>query len=182
MAANPAGSSCSRGRTSLAGSTRRSPRPRGAAGASPIAPHHDGRAAAPDTPSPEQVITTTAAAIVEAIAARHDELAADRRKLNELVDDVLRPRFDLNTSCRLILGEHWKTATPEQRGRFVDAFCRFLVASYGHALLEFTHDTLKVLPAKDPLVGTLTSVHTTMKLTSGHIYNVDYYMRLDDRG
>ena len=56
------------------------------------------------------------------------------------------------------------------------------MASYGHALLEFTHDTLKVLPAKEPLVGSSTSVRTTMKLTSGRTYQVDFYMRLDDRG
>jgi phospholipid transport system substrate-binding protein len=138
--------------------------------------------AALETPSPEQVITTTAAALTEVMAKRHDELAAERRKLNALVDELLRPRFDLETSCRLILGQHWKTATPEQRRRFVDAFQGFLMASYGHALLEFTHDTLKVLPAKEPVVGSSTSVRTTMKLTSGRTYQVDFYMRLDDRG
>ena len=138
--------------------------------------------AAAETPSPEQVITQTASALTEVIARRHDELAADRRKLNALADELLRPRFDLETSCRLILGQHWKTATPEQRRRFVDAFQGFLMASYGHALLEFTHDTLKVLPAKEPVVGSSTSVRTTMKLTSGRTYQVDFYMRLDDRG
>jgi phospholipid transport system substrate-binding protein len=139
-------------------------------------------AAATDTPPPEQVITTTTVAIVKVVAARHDELAADRRKLKALVDELLRPRFDLSTSCRLILGQHWKTATPEQRQRFVDAFYGFLVASYGHALLEFSPDTLKVLPAKEPLVGSSTQVRTIMKLTSGRTYQVDFYMRLDDRG
>jgi phospholipid transport system substrate-binding protein len=139
-------------------------------------------APAADTPPPEQVITTTAAALVKTMAARHDELAADRRKLNALVDELLRPRFDLDTSCRLILGPHWKTATPAQRQRFVAAFQGFLVASYGHALLEFKHDTLKVLPAKEPLVGSSTQVRTTMKLTSGRTFQVDFYMRLDDRG
>ena len=138
--------------------------------------------AAADTPSPDQVITETASALTEVIAKRHDELAADRRKLNALADELLRPRFDLETSCRLILGQHWKIATPEQRRRFVDAFQGFLMASYGHALLEFTHDTLKVLPAKEPVVGSSTSVRTTMKLTSGRTYQVDFYMRLDDRG
>jgi phospholipid transport system substrate-binding protein len=139
-------------------------------------------APAADTPSPEQVISATVAALTDAVAKRHDELAADRRKLNALADQLLRPRFDLETSCRLILGQHWKSATPEQRRRFVDAFSGFLMASYGHALLEFTHDTLKVLPAKEPVVGSSTNVRTTMKLTSGRTYQVDYYMRLDDRG
>ena len=90
------------------------------------------------------------------MAKRHDELAADRRKLNALVDELLRPRFDLETSCRLILGQHWKTATPEQRRRFVDAFQGFLMASYGHALLEFTRDTLESTAGEGTCVGSST--------------------------
>lgn len=138
--------------------------------------------AAADTPTPEQIITTTATAIVEAVAARHDELAADRRSLNALVDELLRPRFDLETSCRLILGPHWKTATPEQQRRFVEVFYRFLVASYGHALLYFRNDTIKVHPPKEPPVGSSARVRTTTKMNNGRLYQVEYYMRLDDRG
>jgi phospholipid transport system substrate-binding protein len=139
-------------------------------------------AASAETAPPEKVVAATASAIADVMVARHDEYDADRRKLGTLVDELLRPRFDLETSCRLILGQHWKTATPAQRQRFVEAFQGFLVASYGHALLEFNHRTLKVLPAKEPLVGSSTQVRTVMRLTSGRTYQVDYYMRLDDRG
>jgi phospholipid transport system substrate-binding protein len=140
----------------------------------------DTRAA--ETIPPEQVIASTADAIADVMKTRHDELEGDRRKLNALVREVLVPHFDLETSCRLILGSHWKTATPEQRRRFVDAFYGFLVASYGHALLEFNHDTLKVLPTQEPVVGSSTQIRTRMKLTSGRIYQVDFYMRLTDPG
>lgn len=131
---------------------------------------------------PADVIAATATAIAEVMKERQDELDSDRRKLNALVKELLLPRFDLETSCRLILGSHWKTATPEQRKRFVEAFYGFLVASYGHALLEFNHDTLKVLPSQEPVVGSSTQVRTRMKLTSGRIYQVDFYMRLGDTG
>lgn len=135
-----------------------------------------------DTPPPEQVIVTTMAAIADVVAARHDELVADRRKLHTLVDVLVRPRFDLETSCRLILGPHWKTATPEQRRRFVEAFYDLLVASYGHALLDFRHDALQVHPAREPLVGSSTQVRTTLTLATGKVYHIDFYLRLDDRG
>lgn len=138
--------------------------------------------AAADIPSPEQVVTATVAEIAAVMAERHDELAADRRRLDALIDEVLRPRFDLETTCRLILGAHWKTATPEQQRRFVETFYRFLVASYGHALLDFRPDTLTIHPAKEPLLGSSTQVRTTIKLASGPVHHIDLYLRLDDRG
>ena len=139
-------------------------------------------AAAAEPLPPEEVVATTDTRIVEIVAERRDALKADRRALNALVVELLRPQFDLDTTCRLILGAHWKTATPEQRQRFVVAFQDFLVASYGHALLHFTPRTLVLHPQQDPLVGPSTQVHTTMTLTSGDTYPVDFYMRLDGRG
>jgi phospholipid transport system substrate-binding protein len=80
------------------------------------------------------------------------------------------------------LRDHWKTATPEQQRRFVDAFYRYLLASYGDALLEFRHDTIEVLPVQEDTIGSSTRVRTQMKLTGGSVFDVDYYMRQDDRG
>jgi phospholipid transport system substrate-binding protein len=140
------------------------------------------QAEAAETPPPAQVVATTALAIADTMAARQAELSADRRKLHAQVVELLRPYFDLDTSCRLILGPQWKTATPAQRQRFVAAFQGYLVASYGHAMLEFKPDTLVVLPGQDPIVGPSTQVHITMKLTGGRTYPVDFYMRLDERG
>jgi len=137
---------------------------------------------AADTPAPNQVIETTATTIATTVAARHDELTSDRRKLIKVIDDLIRPRFDLDTTCRLILGQHWKAATPEQRRRFTEAFYWFLVASYGHSLRYFSHRTLEVLPDQDPIAGPSSSVHTKMTLTNGDTYDVDFYMRLDDHG
>ena len=43
-------------------------------------------------------------------------------------------------AARLVLGQTWRTATPEQRKRFVDAFYHSLLRNYGNALLNFTAD------------------------------------------
>lgn len=132
--------------------------------------------------APDKVVAELAEALAEAVAARHSELKADRRQLYALVEELLVPPFDLAISCRLILHQHWETATPEQRQRFVAAFYGFLLASYGQALLEFRHDTVKVLPGQSPPVGASTLVRTTMTLTGGASYSVEYYLRHDGEG
>jgi len=99
------------------------------------------------------------------------------RKVHVLIDELLRPQFDLHAASRLILGTHWTSATPEQRERFVAAFYHYLVALHGTAMLEFRFDTVTVLPLEEPASDAPVRVKTLMKLTDGSKYHVDYYMR-----
>ncbi len=66
--------------------------------------------------------------------------------MRELVDKNMLPHFDTAYAAQLVLAKHWRTATPEQRKRFVEAFYQSLLQNYGDALLEFTPDRLKILP------------------------------------
>jgi len=127
--------------------------------------------------APEQVIATTAAAVADSVTQRRRQLKADPAELHAIADRLLRPQFDLESACRLILREHWKTATPAQRERFVAAFYHFLLASYAHALLDFRYDTLALLPAEGPPGDAAFKVKTIMKLRDGSTYHVDFYMR-----
>ena len=72
--------------------------------------------------------------------------AKDPGKLDALVANVLLPNFDSEYAARLVLGQTWRTATPEQRKRFVDAFYHSLLRNYGNALLNFTADRFVILP------------------------------------
>ena len=132
---------------------------------------------AAETLAPDQVIVTTATAVAEAVAKRHDELERDKAKLHALIGELLRPQFDLPAACRLILREHWTAASPAQRERFVAAFYHFLLVSYAHALLEFRFDTVTVLPLEEPAGDSSVHVRTMMKLSDGSRYQVVYYMR-----
>jgi len=135
-----------------------------------------------ETISPEQVIATTAESLAALVATHYAELEADLQRSSALADEYLLPQFDLTSACRLILRDAWKTATPEQRQRFVEAFYRFLLASYGEGLLKFRHDTIRVLPSTMEATGASARVRTEARLTGGKLFNVDFYMRLDDRG
>src|SRR5918995_5154124 len=96
--------------------------------------------------SAPQVIELTALAVAESVASRRSRLETDKLERKALIDELLLPRFDVESSCRLILRQHWTSASPEQRQLFVDSFYRFLVASYGEALTGFRKDTLTIVP------------------------------------
>jgi len=108
--------------------------------------------------------------------------AKDPAKLDALVANVLLPNFDSEYSARLVLGQAWRTATPEQRKRFVDAFYHSLLRNYGTALLNFTADRFVILPYKgDPADATAT-VRTEVKKSSGESVPVNFSLRKTETG
>ena len=80
--------------------------------------------------------------------------------LRKLIDETLLPHFDTQTAAQRVLAVHWRTATPEQRRRFIDAFYKFMLQTYGNALVEFTPNQLDVLPFKGDPKATTATVET----------------------
>ena len=79
--------------------------------------------------------------------------------------------------AQAMLGKHWRAATPEQRKRFVDAFYRSLLNSYGSELVDFTSDRLQILPVTvDPNADHAT-VRTLVRRNNGDRISVNYQMR-----
>ena len=89
---------------------------------------------------PRELIEISAQKMLDALEANRAEYRKNPEKVEQLVDEVLLPHFDTQYAARLVLGRHWRTATPEQRQKFVDAFYHSLLENYGAALVEFTAD------------------------------------------
>jgi phospholipid transport system substrate-binding protein len=107
---------------------------------------------------------------------------ADPSKLDDLVGNVLLPYFDTDYAARLVLGQTWRTATPEQRKRFVDAFYHSLLRNYGAALVDFTGDRFIVLPYKGDPNDTTATVRTEVKRSTGDKVPVNFSLRKTPEG
>jgi phospholipid transport system substrate-binding protein len=107
---------------------------------------------------------------------------SDPKKLDTLVGTVLLPNFDTEYSARLVLGQTWRTATAEQRKRFVDAFYHSLLRNYGAALIDFTGDRFVVLPYKGDPGDTTATVRTEVKRESGAKIPVNFSLRKTPEG
>ena len=139
-------------------------------------------AATVDNSDPTQLIETSANIMVGELEARRAEFRKDPAKLRALVERVLLPNFDVDYAARLVLGKHWRTATPEQRKRFVDAFYGSLMANYGDAMVEFTGDRIRVLPSTVPADATSAVVRTEVKRGNGSKVPVNYSLRKTEAG
>jgi phospholipid transport system substrate-binding protein len=135
-----------------------------------------------DNSDPTRLIETSANIMVSELDARRAEFRKDPAKLRGLVERVLLPNFDVDHSARLVLGRHWRTATPEQRQRFIDAFYGSLMTNYGDAMIEFTGDRIRVLPSTVAPDATSAVVRTEVKRSNGQKIPVNYSMRKTGQG
>jgi phospholipid transport system substrate-binding protein len=131
---------------------------------------------------PSAVIQTAAQGMLSELDKDRAGYKADPAKVNALVNKYLLPHFDSEFSAQLVLGQYWKTATADQRKRFIDAFYKSLLNNYGAALSDFTADRLKIYPTNVEPGTARATVRTEVKRSSGDRVAVNYYMRKTAEG
>ena len=141
----------------------------------PVAP-----TAAPSSLGPQELVENSAKRMLQELDANRATYTQDPAKLDALVANVLLPNFDTEYSARLVLGQTWRTATPDQRKRFVDAFYHSLLRNYGAALVNFTADRFNILPYKGDPNDTMATVRTEVKRSSGEKVPVNFSLRKTD--
>ena len=159
----------------------------GLAAAQPQSPPAAQGQAAPATSvpggaGPTEVVQNAAQGMLGDLDRDREGYRRDPQKVAQLVDKYLLPHFDTQFAATLVLGAHGRSATPEQRKRFVDAFYHSLLNNYGSALVEFTSDRLKIFPTKVDPDATRATVRTEVKRANGDRVAVNYYMRKTPQG
>lgn len=139
-------------------------------------------AAAVPGPGPQELIEKVSQDLLREIDANRAALNADPAKLRALVDRVVLPSFDADFSAKMVLGKYWRTATEQQRQRFVDAFIQSMMRKYGNALLEFTADRLAILPFKGDPTADRATVRTEVKRDNGTPVPVNYTLHTTPKG
>ncbi|MBV8782991.1 MAG: ABC transporter substrate-binding protein [Gammaproteobacteria bacterium] len=132
--------------------------------------------------SPTEVVQTAAQGMLNDLDKDREAYRRDPARVSQLVDKYLLPHFDTEFSAKLVLGQYWRTATPEQRRRFIDAFYHSLLNNYGSALTEFTSDRLKIFPGHDDPAAARATVRTEVKRSNGDRVSVNYYLHKTPQG
>ncbi len=131
---------------------------------------------------PQELVDAVAKGILKDLETNREAYKKDPKMVQQLVDKHLLPNFDTEYAARLVLGKHWKTATAEQRERFVKAFYQSLLVNYGSALAEFRADNMRVLPSKVDPASDKATVRTEIIRSSGEAVPVNYTLHKTDEG
>jgi phospholipid transport system substrate-binding protein len=139
-------------------------------------------AAAASTLGPSELVQQSAQGMLTDLDKDREAYRRDPSKIAALVDKWLLPHFDTEFSAQLVLGRYWRTATPDQRQRFIDAFYHSLLTNYGNALSQFTANRLKIYPTKVDPGATRATVRTEVRRDNGDVVSVNYYLRKTPQG
>lgn len=97
---------------------------------------------------PMQLVRQTSEQVLAEVKGRKQELTESPGKIYGLVEEIVLPRFDFERMSMLVLGKHWRTASPEQRTQFVLQFRELLVRTYATALLSYSDQEIRYLPVR----------------------------------
>ncbi|HEV7164888.1 MAG TPA: ABC transporter substrate-binding protein [Gammaproteobacteria bacterium] len=127
---------------------------------------------------PDQIIQQTAKELFDTVNSKKAELQKNPQELYSVVGGILLPRFDFEYASRLVLGQAWRNATPEQRKAFQDAFYKYLVHSYADALLKgnYTQNNVQVSPWQQGADASQARVRTKVLRDNGAPVEVDYVL------
>jgi phospholipid transport system substrate-binding protein len=142
--------------------------------APPAAPAAAGTAI--NAQDPTQLVQDVASGILKELDANRAAYRNNPQNVRALADKYLLPYFDTRYSAQLVLGKYWRTATEDQRTRFVEAFKDSMLQNYGNALVNFTANRMKVQPGHIDPGSDLATVTTTINRDDGTTVPVIYVL------
>lgn len=131
---------------------------------------------------PNELVTKVVQDTLRDLDAHRAEYKKNPNRVRELVDKNMLPYFDTAYAAQLVLAKNWRTATPEQRKRFVEAFYQSMLQNYGETLLEFTPDRLRILPFQGKPDDAVVTVRTDVRRDNGSRVPVNFSMRKTPQG
>jgi len=101
---------------------------------------------AAESPEPVRLIEQFAKDLLKSLDANRATYRQDAAQLRKMVDQNMRPNFDVEFAAQRVLAQQWNNANPPQRSRFVEAFYQSVLQGYSQAILELTAEQLVPLP------------------------------------
>ena len=125
---------------------------------------------------PQQIMTELSTNLFAALEKEPRAARQNADNLRPVLDRLLAPRFDSECAARLVLGMHWRTASPDQRQQFAAALYQRLLRTYADAVTDWTPDRFRLLPVLADPAALRVTVHTLITNSRGDIVPVDFRM------
>lgn len=134
------------------------------------------------TPGPQDVMADLSTRLFASLDQESAKTRRNSDKIMPLVDGLLAPHFDMEYAARMVLGQHWRSASPEQRQQFAVVIYQRLLRTYAGAVAEWTPDRFKLLPLRADPEALQVTVHTLVTNSRNAIVPVDFRMRQTAEG
>jgi len=96
----------------------------------------------------QEKVETAVGEVLEILATKQEEIAADPSILDDTVNELIVPNLDFATMTKLSVGKSWRKASEDQRTQLVSEFTNFLLNTYASALREYGGENIEFQPYK----------------------------------
>jgi phospholipid transport system substrate-binding protein len=125
---------------------------------------------------PDVLVKNVTLEVVEIIQRDKEIRTGNRAKLIQVIDAKVLPHFNFASMTALAMGQHWKSATPEQRQQLVDAFRTLLVRTYASALAAYSEQKFDFRPLRAKPTDTDVTVQVRVIQSGAQPVPIDYSM------
>ena len=125
---------------------------------------------------PQRVIQRVSEDLMRVLREDRDLLRKDPTYIHGLVDRLFLPNLDFSRVAALVLGPHWREASPSQRQAFEREFKTLLTQTYASALDRLSSWELRYPPMRLDPGQTRALVRTELRQAGGAFVAVDYRM------
>lgn len=113
------------------------------------------------------------------IADKSAAKEAKQAKLEQLFSD----NVDIQWVGRFVMGQAWRTATDDQKARYLTAYRSFLVKNYATRFADYTGGSFKITGAKDEGSGEfVVNMEIASNEKNAEPVFIDYRLRPADKG
>jgi phospholipid transport system substrate-binding protein len=127
---------------------------------------------------PQELVKATTDQTLSRLQREQATLQQNPDGIYDLVKEIITPHFDFVRISAWVLGKHWRTASKEQKLRFVTAFRTLLVRTYGVVLLDYTNQKVRYLPLRDDPANGDVTVRTEVIQPNGEAVSINYRLYL----
>lgn len=122
---------------------------------------------------PHRMIEDAIERITVRIDKEREQIKADETYARKVVEEEIADMVDFKRITRLVMADHFATASSEQKYRFLDVFREGLMNTYSSGLTLYEGQDIRVLPAEPgDVTDSRARVRTEIRTSAGKVVPV----------
>jgi phospholipid transport system substrate-binding protein len=123
---------------------------------------------------PDELVKQTADEVLSIIKNDKEIRDGNIAKITQVAEEKILPNFNFDRTSRMVLGKHWRTASPQQKEEFKKQFRDLLIRTYASALSKYQNQTIEFKPLRMQPGDKEVTVRSEILQPGGQPIAVDY--------
>jgi phospholipid transport system substrate-binding protein len=124
--------------------------------------------------APDELVKKTADEVLTIIKQDKEIRDGNIAKITAVAEEKILPNFNFDRTSRMVLGKHWRTASPTQKEEFKKQFRDLLIRTYASALSKYQNQTIEFKPLRMQPGDKEVTVRSEILQPGGQPIAVDY--------